>query len=136
MGIDLYSYNIPVVRILPLLVAGLLLAGLVSCSSWRESRVGNIQENLSRSQVVLQDAHFKNIGRIQGEAQAIYVFGVFGPNEQNLYSLAMTDLEKKAGTDKGSRALTRIAVDQKSVYGFFHVLRRITISAMVIEFTE
>ncbi|MBL8993058.1 MAG: hypothetical protein JNM63_06935 [Spirochaetia bacterium] len=123
-------------RILTVFFVAVVLAGLVSCSTWNGSRVRNIQQNLSRSQVVLQDAHFKNVGRVQGEAQAIYYFGVFGPNEQDLYSKAMADLEKKAGIETGSRALTRIAVDQKVVFGLFHHLRKITVSAMVVEFTE
>ncbi len=106
------------------------------CSSWRASHTYINQSNQNTSVVQLFKKNFKVIGRQTGEAKAVYVFSVFGPDKQNLYSQALIDLEKKAKLEGNARALMNIVVDQKVYIGFFHHTLTLYVSANVIEFTE
>lgn len=114
----------------------LLALTLASCSYWRASGVHNSQVNQNSGVVQLFKKNFKVIGRMTGEASATYVFGVFGPDKQNLYSQAMIDLERKAKLEGNARALMSIVTDQKVTWSWFATTVTVYVSANVIEFTE
>jgi hypothetical protein len=118
-------------RIVVSLLLGASLLIFSGCSSWR-----GLVFNSSQTQVQLQKNNFKVIGRVTGEASAVYVFSVLGPDQQNLVSQAYLDMEKKANLDGGAKAIMNVVVDEKILLSLFHHKLTVYVSGTVVEFIQ
>lgn len=113
------------------LLAAFLLGTLVSCSSWAGYVV-----NSTQTQVQLAKRNYKVINRVTGEYSAVYVFGIFGPPQQDLVTQAWKAMEDRAELTDKARAIINVTVDRKFTIYPFHNRRTIYVSGMVVEFTD
>lgn len=92
--------------------------------------------NNHTTEVVLSKKNFKVIESVQGEAQAMYVFGIGGLSKKALIAEARVNMLSKANIIGGSKAIINETVEVKQ--SFFPVVRlyNVTVSGHIIEFTE
>jgi len=85
---------------------------------------------------VLSKKNFKVIGSVQGESQAMYVFGIGGLSKKAMIAEARANMLSKADIVGGSKAIINETVEVKS--SFFPIVRlfKVIVSGHIIEFTE
>jgi hypothetical protein len=113
------------------LLAMFLLGTLVSCSTWAGYVV-----NSTQTQVQLAKRNYKIVNRVTGEYSASYVFGLFGPPQQDLVTQAWKSMEDRAELTDKARAIINVTVDRKFTLYPFHKRLTIYVSGMVVEFTD
>jgi hypothetical protein len=118
---------------------GILLAGIAiiftSCMASHEGMTSNA--NLHTTEVVLSKKNFKVIARIKGEAKATYIFGIGGFSKSALIATAKADMLAKADIVGGAKAIVNETVEVKnSFYAGVVIIKRVIVSANIVEFTE
>ncbi|MBN8215626.1 MAG: hypothetical protein J0L75_03250 [Spirochaetes bacterium] len=113
------------------LLVAFLAGSLVSCSSWR-----SVVVNSTLTQVQLAKRNYKVINRVTGEYSATYVFGLFGPPQQDLVTQAWKAMEDRAELTDKARAIINVTVDRKLTWSPFHYKLTVYVSGMVVEFTD
>ncbi|MCH2045931.1 MAG: hypothetical protein MK212_17575 [Saprospiraceae bacterium] len=92
--------------------------------------------NLHSTDVVLSQKNFNVIARVQGESEALYVFGIGGHNRKAMIAEARADMLSKADILGGAKAVINETVEMKRSTFLMVQIRRVIVSAHVIEFTE
>ncbi len=92
--------------------------------------------NNHTTEVVLSKKNFKVIESVQGEAQAMYVFGIGGLSKKAMIAKAKANMLSKANIVGGSKAIINETVEIK--HSFFPIVRlyKVTVSGHIVEFTE
>lgn len=88
------------------------------------------------TEIELSRKNFKVINSVQGEAQAMYVFGIGGLSKKALISEARADMLSKADIVGGSKAIINETVEVKHSFLPFVRKFKVIISGHIIEFTE
>lgn len=120
-------------KLLSLGTAVALLASLTSCST----AMYNTQNNLNtETQIVLDQANYKIIGPVNGQAQTTRVFGIGGLSRRACQANAYADMVSNANL-KDSQAIINVSFDDKGK-GFLPIvwIRTVTAKGYVIEFTK
>lgn len=116
---------------------GILLAGIAiiftSCMASHEGMTSNA--NLHTTEVVLSKKNFKVIARIKGEAKATYIFGIGGFSKAALIATAKADMLAKADIVGGAIVNETVEV-KNSFYAGVVIIKRVIVSANIVEFTE
>ena len=88
------------------------------------------------TEVVLSKKNFKVLESVQGEAQALYVFGIGGLSKKALIAEAKANMLAKANRVGGSKAIINETVEIK--HTLFPIVRlyTVTVSGHIVEFTE
>ena len=113
-----------------LLFAALLTGFLSGCSMTR----GNIGHSITTN-VQLNEANFKVLGSVFGEAQVNYIFGI-GPSDQDLLSQAKIDMLSKADLVGGAKAIVNVTTDVQRTGFLIWRQKKAYVSAEVIEFIK
>ena len=92
--------------------------------------------NHHTTQVLLSKKNFKVLARVDGEAQATYVFGIGGLSKKALIAEAKANMLSKANIVGGSKAIINETVEIKRSAFPFVGLVNVTVSGHIIEFTE
>ena len=92
--------------------------------------------NNHTTEVVLSKKNFKVIESVQGEAQAMYVFGIGGLSKKAMIAEARANMLSKANMVGGSKAIINETVEIK--HSLFPIVRlyKVTVSGHIVEFTE
>lgn len=93
-------------------------------------------QNNHTTEVVLSKKNFKVTESVQGESQAMYVFGIGGLSKKAMVSEARANMLSKANIVGSSKAIINETVEIK--YSFFPIVRlyKVTVSGHIVEFTE
>lgn len=85
---------------------------------------------------MLSKKNFKVLESVQGEAQALYVFGSGGLSKKALIAEAKANMLAKANIVGGSKAIINETVEIK--HTLFPIVRlyTVTVSGHIVEFTE
>ena len=118
-------------KMFSILMFTLLVAGFISGCSMSRGKIGHS----IITDVQLNQANFKVIKSVTGEARANYILGI-GPSDQNLISQAKRNMLAGADLVGAARAIINVTTDIK--HSGFIVWRQKTayVSAEVIEFTK
>jgi PBP1b-binding outer membrane lipoprotein LpoB len=92
--------------------------------------------NNNTTEVVLSKKNFKVIESVQGEAQAMYVFGIGGLSKKAMVAEARANMLSKSNIVGGSKAIINETVEIK--HSLFPIVRlyKVTVSGHIVEFTE
>lgn len=92
--------------------------------------------NNHTTEVVLSKNNFKVLESVQGESEAMYVFGMGGLSKKAMVAEARALMYSRANLIGSSKAIINETVDIK--HSFFPIVRlyRVTVSGHIIEFTE
>lgn len=90
----------------------------------------------SMTEVELSRKNFKVISSVQGQAKAMYVFGIGGLSKKALISEARADMLSKADIIGGSKAIINETVEVKHSFLPFVRTFKVIVSGHIIEFTE
>lgn len=93
-------------------------------------------QNLHTTDVVLSKKNFNVISRVEGESKATYVFGIGGHNKKAMITEARADMLSKADIVGGAKAIINETVEIKRSTFLMVQIRRVIVSAHIIEFTE
>ncbi len=97
--------------------------------------VGNVNGNLTN--VELSRKNFKVIDRISGTSSTSYILGIGGISAKALVEKAKADMLSKQDLTGGSRAIVNVTVEEHiSSWFIFYMVRTVTVSAHLIEFTD
>ncbi len=117
-------------KIIPVLIVVLLFS---SCAVHN-----GLTTNLNQrtTDVVLSKKNFKVIESVQGESNAMYIFGIGGLSKKALVSEARAKMLEKADILNEARAIINETVEVK--HSFFPFVRKynVTVSGHIIEFSE
>ena len=115
-------------------IAPLILILFSSCGA-NYALIQHLHEN--STQVQLRRNNFRVTDKVSGSAEVEYVLMFGGLNRRQLYENAYADMLRSADLLNSSKALINI-VTEEHVGGLppFYFRRTITVSAMVVEFTE
>ncbi|MGE0588282.1 MAG: DUF6567 family protein [Cyclobacteriaceae bacterium] len=113
----------------------LLLVALVSSCGIGTALVTNHNQNAT--EVHLSGNNFKVIDQVSGSSETSYVLAIGGMDKRQLYENAYSAMMKKANLLNGSKAIVNVMTEEH-ISGFapFYVIRTITVSAQVVEFTR
>lgn len=92
--------------------------------------------NVHTTEVVLSKKNFKVIARVKGHSQATYVFGIGGLTSKALIDEARANMFSNIDLVGDSKAVINETVEVKSSFILFVLIKNVTVSAHVIEFTE
>jgi len=97
--------------------------------------IANLNQNTT--EVQLSRNNFKVVDKVKGTAEVKYIFLIGGMRKTQLYENAYANMMNKADLTNGSRALVNITTEEH-VGGVppFYLVRTITVSAHVVEFTD
>jgi hypothetical protein len=120
-----------------LLLSALLLGSVALFSSCGVNYSMILNHNVNNTQVQLSSNNFKVIDKITGSASTFYIIGFGDMNRTKLYQEAYAAMMDKANLKDGARAVINV-VSEEHVGGVppFYVVRTITVSGNVIEFTR
>ncbi len=92
--------------------------------------------NVHATEIVLSKNNFKVIESVQGESQAMYVFGIGGHSRKAMIAEARANMLSKANLVGGSKAIINETVEVKR--SFFPIVRlyKVIVSGHIVEFTE
>jgi hypothetical protein len=115
-------------------IAPLIMILFSSCGA-NYALIQHMNEN--STQVQLRRNNFLVTNRVSGSAELDYVLMFGGMNRRRLYENAYANMLESANLLNSSKALINI-VTEEHVGGLppFYFKRTITVSAMVVEFTE
>lgn len=113
----------------------LLLVAFVSSCGIGTALVTNHNQNAT--EVHLSGNNFKVIDQVSGSSETSYVLAIGGMDKRQLYENAYSAMMKKANLLNGSKAIVNVMTEEH-ISGFapFYVIRTITVSAQVVEFTR
>jgi hypothetical protein len=114
------------------LVGALLLTG-TSCAT-HNAYTGNLKSQ--NTQVILSQNNFVVGERVEGKANATYVFGIGGLSKKSLVEAARTNMYQNAGIQGGSKALVNETFSTKTSFYFLFWKHQVNASADVVEFTK
>ena len=92
--------------------------------------------NNHTTEVVLSKKNFKVIESVQGEAQAMYVFGIGGLSKKAMIAEARANMLSKANIVGGSKAIINETVEITNSRFPIVRLYKVTVSGHIVEFTE
>jgi len=92
--------------------------------------------NNHSTEVVLSKKNFKVVGSVQGEAQAMYIFGIGGLSKKAMIAEARANMLANANIVGTSKAIINETVEIKHSFFPFVRLYKVTVSGHIIEFTE
>jgi len=92
--------------------------------------------NLHNTEVVLSRKNFKVVKSVQGEAQALYVFGIGGLSRKSLIAEARAEMLSDADMIGDSKAVINETVEIKHSFFPFVRVYKVTVSGHIVEFTE
>lgn len=116
-----------------LLFLGLALV-LSSCGGGT-AFITNHNQNIT--EVHLNRNNFKFIDQVSASSEATYVLGLGNMRKNKMYENAYSAMMKKANLLNTSRAVVNVMTEEHfSGFVPFYVKRTITVSAMVVEFTD
>jgi len=85
---------------------------------------------------VLSKKNFKVIESVQGESEAIYIFGIGGLSKKAMIAEAKANMLTNANIVGSSKAIINETVEIiHSLFPFFRKYK-VTVSAHIVEFTE
>lgn len=92
--------------------------------------------NNHTTEVVLSQKNFKVIESVQGESEAMYVFGIGGLSRKAMIAEARANMLSKANIVGGAKAIINETVEIK--YSFFPFVGKykVTVSGHIVEFTK
>jgi len=92
--------------------------------------------NNHTTEVVLSKKNFKVIESVQGESEALYVFGIGATSKKAMIAEARANMFSKANIVGGSKAIINETYEIK--YSLFLVVGRykVTVTGHIVEFTE
>jgi len=92
--------------------------------------------NNHTTEVVLSKKNFKVIESVQGESEALYVFGIGGISKKAMIAEARANMFKKANIVGSSKAIINETFEIK--YSLFLLVGKykVTVTGHIIEFTE
>ncbi len=107
---------------------------LTSCGTFKQN-YSNI--HASRTDVILQEANFRVIRKVEASAKANYVFGIGGLAKKGLVATAKSRMYEAADLE-GAQIIIKENVEWKrSTYiGNLWGSRSVTVSGLIIEFTR
>lgn len=93
-------------------------------------------QNVSKTEVILQNKNFRVLGEASGTASATYILGIGGLSQKAIRENAVADMYKKARL-AGSQTIVNINVHQHvgGVAPFYYQVQY-TATGQIIEFTE
>ena len=96
-----------------------------------------LNHNQNSTQVNLASNNFKVVERVSGSASVDYIFLISGMNKKQLYDHAYGAMLEKANLVNSSKAIINITTEEH-LGGVppFYLVRTVTVSANVIEFTK
>lgn len=94
-------------------------------------------QNQNSTQVQLSNNNFKVLDKVSGSSSVKYIVYIGGLNKRQLYENAYSAMVNKANLTGGPRALINVLTEEH-IGGVppFYIVRTITVSANVIEFTK
>ena len=110
------------------------IAFLFSSCAFHSGLTTNLNNHTTA--VVLSKKNFKVIESVQGESQAMYIFGIGGLSRNALIAEARANMLSKANIVGGSKAIINETVEVKHSFFPFVRLFRVTVSGHIVEFTE
>lgn len=120
-------------NILKIVLWGMSLSGLSSCAT-HGSYTGNLKSQ--NTQVILSQDNFKIGERIEGKANATYVFGIGGLSKKSLIETARTNMYQNANLQGSSKALVNETFSTKTSFFLLFWKHQVNASADVVEFTK
>ena len=92
--------------------------------------------NNHTTEIVLSKKNFKVIESVQGESEALYVFGIGGISKKAMIAEARANMFKKANIVGSSKAIINETFEIK--YSLFLLVGKykVTVTGHIIEFTE
>jgi outer membrane lipopolysaccharide assembly protein LptE/RlpB len=114
----------------------LLIAAVALLSSCGINKGLTNNVNNHSTEVVLSKKNFKVIAAVQGEAKAMYVFGLGALTKKAMIAEARANMLAKANIVGGAKAIINETVEVKN--SFFPIVRfyEVIVSGHVVEFTE
>jgi hypothetical protein len=109
------------------------LAFMSSCAT-HSALTANLKSQ--NTQVILSQDNFKIGERIEGKANATYVFGIGGLSKKSLLEKARTNMYQNANLQGGSKALVNETFSTKTSFFLFFWKQQVNVSADVVEFTK
>ena len=96
-----------------------------------------VNQNQNNTQVNLASNNFKVVDRVSGSAHVGYVFLISGMNKKQLYEKAYSAMLDKANLINSSKAIINVTTEEH-LGGVppFYLVRTVTYSANVVEFTK
>ncbi|MFP4526367.1 MAG: DUF6567 family protein [Bacteroidales bacterium] len=93
-------------------------------------------QNNHTTEVVLAKKNFKVTESVQGESQAMFVFGIGGLSKKAMVAEARANMLSKANIVGSSKAIINETVEVK--HSLFPIVRlyTVTVSGHIVEFTE
>ncbi len=112
----------------------LVFSSLLSSCAFHNGLTTN--QNNHSTEVVLSKNNYKVVGRVQGEAQVLYVFGIGGVTRKGLVAEATANMLSNANIVGSSKAIINKTVEVRN--SFFPIVQtyKVTVSGYIIEFTE
>lgn len=96
-----------------------------------------VNQNATVTNVTLSNANYRVLNTVKGQASQPYILCIGAMSKTSLYANAKADLMKNADLKGGARALVNIIAEEHAGgVPPFYILRTITYSADVIEFTK
>ncbi len=92
--------------------------------------------NNHTTEVVLAKKNFKVVERVEGESQALYIFGIGGLSKKALIAEAKKNMLSNANIVGTSKALINESVEIKHSLFPFVGMCKVIVSGYIIEFTE
>jgi hypothetical protein len=96
-----------------------------------------MNHNQNATQVQLSGNNFKVLDKVKGTADVPYILGIGGINRKHVFEQAYSSMMDNANLKNSSRAVINV-VTEEHMGGVppFYVLRTVTVSGNVIEFTR
>ncbi|MCI4650811.1 DUF6567 family protein [Phaeodactylibacter sp.] len=117
--------------------AFILMIGLAFLSSSCAIHAGlTTNANLHTTEVELSGNNFKVVASVQGESQAMYIFGIGGISKKALVAEARSEMLSNANLIGSSKAVINETVEVKHSFFPFVRIFEVIVSAHVIEFTD
>lgn len=104
-----------------------------SCAS-HSAFTGNL--NSQNTQVILSEKNYEVQDRVEGKANATYIFGIGGLSKKSLLESAKNEMYQNANLQGGSKALINETFSTKTSFFLFFWKHQVNASADVIEFTK
>jgi hypothetical protein len=120
-----------------LTVLALALSGITVLNSCGVNQALIANHNLNSTQVQLSGNNFKVVDKVSGYSEVPYVLGIGGITRKQLFEKAYSAMMDKANMKNTSRAVINV-ITEEHVGGVppFYIVRRVTVSGNVIEFTK
>ncbi|MDO8967923.1 DUF6567 family protein [Algoriphagus sp.] len=118
---------------LKIVLCGISLSVMSSCAT-HSAYTGNLKSQ--NTQVILSQDNFKIGERIEGKANATYVFGIGGLSKKSLVETARTNMFQNANLQGSPKALVNETFSTKTSFFLLFWKHQVNVSADVVEFTK